>query len=161
MSSRLARLARVGAAVAATAVAGGAAGRREDYAWYDALEAPAIRPPDATFGIVWTALYADLVLSCGHALDRLDRAGRHDEAAAYRAALAANLVVNGAWSWVFFRFHRITPAVGVAALLTASSADLVRRTAAVSPAAGAALAPYPLWCGFATVLTESFRRRNR
>ena len=47
-------------------------------------------------------------------------------------ALAVNLAVNAGWSWVFFRWHRLGPAVGVAGLLTLSSADLVRRTARVS-----------------------------
>ena len=48
-----------------------------------------------------------------------------------------------------------------AAALTASSADLARRTAAVNPPAGAALAAYPAWCAFATVLSTSTWWLNR
>ena len=39
--------------------------------------------------------------------------------------------------------------------------DLARRAAAAEPKLGAALAPYPLWCGFATVMTTHIWRLNR
>ncbi|WP_081315332.1 tryptophan-rich sensory protein [Rhodococcus opacus] len=39
--------------------------------------------------------------------------------------------------------------------------DLVRRTAEVDRTAATALAPYPLWCVFATVLSASIWHRNR
>ena len=91
----------------------------------------------------------------------MERSGRTDEAAAYRRALGANLAVNAAWSWVFFRGHRLGAAVGVAGALAVSSADLVRRTSRVSKPAAAALAPYPAWCTFATVLSAAIWRLNR
>lgn len=159
--SRLARLARVSSAVAATAGVGGLASQDVRSPWYAALDKPSFQPPDAAFPIAWTLLYADIALACGHALDRLEQGGSHDEAAAYRRALALNLVANAGWSWVFFRQHRLGPAVLVAGVLAASGADLVRRTSAVSPAAGAALAPYPAWCAFATALSAAIWRRNR
>ena len=161
MSGRLARLGRVAAAVTATAGLGSVASRDVDSPWYAALDKPPFQPPGVAFPVVWTTLYTDIALTAGHALDRLEAAGRHEEATRYRRALAANLAVNAAWSWVFFRWHRLGPAVGVAGLLALSSADLVRRTARVSPAAGAALAPYPAWCGFATFLSADIWRRNR
>lgn len=161
MSGKLARLGRVAAAVAATAGLGSIGSRDVDNPWYAALDKPPFQPPGVAFPVVWTTLYTDIALTAGHALDRLEAAGRHDEAAAYRRALAGNLAVNAAWSWVFFRWHRLGPAVGVAGLLALSSADLVRRTSRVSPAAGAALAPYPAWCGFATLLSADIWRRNR
>jgi tryptophan-rich sensory protein len=161
VSGRIARLARVSAAVAATAGLGGLASADVDGPWYSGLEKPSFQPPPVAFPIAWTALYADLALTTAHALDRLERSGRAEEAAAYRRALAANLAVNAAWSWVFFRWHRLGPAVGVAGLLAVSSADLVRRTARVSKPAAVALAPYPAWCTFATVLSGAIWRLNR
>jgi tryptophan-rich sensory protein len=161
VSGRLARLGKVAAAVAATAGAGSLASKDVDTPWYAGLDKPPYQPPGVAFPIAWTTLYADIALSAAHALDRLESAGRTEEAARYRRALGANLVVNAAWSWVFFRWHRLGPAVGVAGLLALSSADLVRRTARVSPAAAVALAPYPAWCTFATVLSADIARRNR
>jgi tryptophan-rich sensory protein len=161
MSSRLARLAKVAGAVAATAGLGGLASQEVRTAWYADLDKPSFQPPDAAFPIAWTTLYTDLALSAAHVLDRLERSGRTEEAAAYRRALAVNLAVNASWSWVFFRWHRLGPAVGVAGLLALSSADLVRRTARVSRPAAVALAAYPAWCGFATALSAAIHRRNR
>lgn len=159
--ARLGRLARVSAAVTATAGLGGLASQEVRSAWYVGLDKPAFQPPDAVFPVAWTSLYTDITLASGHALDSLDRAGRHEEAAAYRKALALNLALNAGWSWLFFRFHRLGAATAGAGLLALSSADLVRRTAAVSRPAAVALAPYPAWCAFATALSASIWRRNR
>ena len=161
MTGRLARLGRVAAAVASTAGVGSLASKDVDTPWYAALDKPPYQPPGAAFPVAWTTLYTDLALTSAHALDRLEGAGRTEEATRYRRALGINLVVNGAWSWVFFRWHRLDAAVLVAGVLALSSADLVRRTARVSPAAAAALAPYPAWCTFATVLSADIARRNR
>lgn len=161
MSGRLARLGRVATAVAAAAGLGSIGSRDVESRWYADLEKPAYQPPGVAFPVVWTTLYTDIALTAGHALDRLEADGRHDEAAAYRRAHGANLALNAGWSWVFFRWHRLGPAVGVAGLLALSSADLVRRTGQVSPAAAAALSPYPAWCGFATLLSADIWRRNR
>ena len=75
-------------------------------------------------------------------------------------ALAVNLVLNTGWSWLFFRGHRPWLAAAECAVLTASSADLVRRVGAADRRAGFALAPYPAWCAFATALTVAIARRN-
>lgn len=148
------------AAVSAAAASGSVASRAVDSTWYRHLDKPPIQPPALAFPIVWTTLYADLAIVCGRASADLRATGRQHEARRYRRALAANLVLNAGWSWVFFRGHRLAAATAVAGLLTASSADLVRRTAVVSPRGAAALAPYPVWCGFATVLSDAIRRRN-
>ena len=49
----------------------------------------------------------------------------------------------------------------VAAVLAASSADLTRRAASADPKLGAALAPYPAWTSFATVMSADIARLNR
>ena len=153
-------LALTGTAVAATAASGSLASADTRSAWYRQLVKPAIQPPAAVFPVVWTTLYADIAVTSALALERLDR-DDPGAAAAYRRALALNLVLNASWSWVFFKAHQLVPAVVVAGALAASSVDLVRRTAAARPAAGAALAPYAAWCSFATVLSAAIWRRNR
>jgi tryptophan-rich sensory protein len=151
------RLARTGGAVAATAVIGSMASRETSSAWYRTLRKPPFQPPAPAFPVVWTAIYATIATASATALERADPA----TARAYRRALAVNLAVNASWSWVFFKAHRIGPAVGVAAALTVSSADLTRRSWRTDRRAGWALLPYPAWCGFATVLTAASWRRNR
>lgn len=153
------------AATAATAAAGGIATDPES-PWYRRLRKPDWQPPALAFPVVWTALYTDLAVSSAAALDSGSSAesgvegARADELAAYRRALAANLVLNAGWSWLFWRSRRPWLAAAECALLTASSADLVRRTYRLNRGAGAALAPYALWCGFATVLSTAIARLN-
>lgn len=148
-----------GAAVAATAVTGGAA-TDPGSAYYRGLDKPSWQPAPPVYGIVWTPLYADLAATTGKALTSLDQQGRKSEKAALTTAFGVNLVLNAAWNWLFFRAHRPWIAAVECAVLTASSADLVRRVGAADRRAGMSLAPYPLWCAFATVLTVAIARRN-
>ena len=153
------------AATAATAAAGGLA-TDPDSTWYRRLRKPDWQPPAIAFPVVWTALYADLAVSSAVALDSDDAGAspgggsRRQELAAYRGALAANLVLNATWSWLFWRARRPWLAAAECAVLTASSVDLVRRTHRLHRGAGVALAPYALWCGFATVLSTAIARLN-
>ncbi|MDQ0754259.1 TspO/MBR family protein [Arthrobacter sp. B3I4] len=170
-------LAWTAAATAATAAAGGAATDPNSH-WYKALRKPDWQPPAIAFPVVWTALYADLAVTSAVALDSAARPNStttpaRNEASratgyrdgqrrlrAYRGALAANLVLNASWSWFFWRSRRPWLAAAEAAVLAASSADLVRRTYQLNRPAGLSLAPYALWCGFATVLSASIARLN-
>ncbi|WP_020188514.1 TspO/MBR family protein, partial [Mycobacterium intracellulare] len=119
------------------------------------------QPPRAAFPVAWTTLYADIAVTSAVAIDRFRATGRHDQARSYAAALVVNLLLNAGWSWLFFRYHKLGAAAVGAAALTASSADLVRRTAQAGPRGGPALLPYPMWCGFATVLSTHIWRLNR
>lgn len=154
-------LAGTSLAVAATAAAGSVASRDATSRWYSRLRKPAYQPPRAAFPAAWTTLYGDIAVTSAATLDRLKATGQHDKARAYAAALTANLALNAGWSWLFFRYHKLGAATIGAAALTASSADLARRTAQATPRGALALLPYPLWCGFATVLSTHIWRLNR
>ncbi|MFJ5860237.1 TspO/MBR family protein [Pseudarthrobacter sp. NPDC092439] len=184
---KLTTLAWTTAATAATAAAGAAA-TDPGSSWYIGLRKPRWQPPALAFPIVWTALYADLAVASAVALDRAGgkggagtpgRAGVADppggagstgadvdataarrELRAYRRVLAANLVLNASWSWFFWRSRRPWLGAAEAAVLAASSADLVRRTYRLNRAAGVSLAPYAAWCGFATILSAAIARLN-
>jgi benzodiazapine receptor len=153
-------LAATSAAVAATAVLGSAASADVQSPWYAGLRKPAIQPPGIVFPFVWTALYTDIAVSSAVVIDRLQRSDPA-AASAYRRALGVNLVLNASWSWVFFKAHRVAPAIAVAGALAASSADLARRADQADPHAAWALAPYAAWCSFATVLSTAIWRLNR
>jgi tryptophan-rich sensory protein len=143
------------------AVVGSLASRSSIETWYRHLRKPRYVPPNAVFPVAWTALYADIAVSSASAIDRLRADKRDAEARSYVVALSTNLVLNAGWSWLFFDRHRLGASAVAAAALTASSADLARRTAAVHRPAGAALVAYPLWCGFATVMSTDIWRLNR
>lgn len=153
-------LAVLGAATVASAVVGGLA-TQPSSRWYRSLDLPSWQPPKAAFPIVWTALYADIAATSAATVTSLEREGKRDEAQAYRRALAANLALNTAWSFIFWRVRRLDVAAVEAAVLAASSADLARRAGSGSPVRGRLLAPYAVWTGFATVLSAAIARRNR
>jgi len=154
-------LAKTAAAALATGVVGGLASRPAQSSWYARLKKPSFQPPRQAFPIVWPILYTDIAAVSASTIDTLHEQGRHDEARAYTRALAANLVLNAGWSWIFFNRRRLGTAAVAAGVLAGSSADLARRAASVDPVAGAALAPYPLWCAFATALSTRIWQLNR
>jgi translocator protein len=146
------------AATASAAV--GALATTPDSAWYAALDKPSWQPPPIAFPLVWTPLYADIAVVSAAALTTLEGQGHNDEVAAFRKALAVNLLLNTGWSVLFWRARRPWLSTAWCAALTASSADLARRTRHVDVSLHHALAPYPAWCAFATVLNGSIARRN-
>lgn len=150
-----------GAAFAAAAVGALATRPAVESSWYRRLNKPAFQPPRAAFPIAWNLLYSDIAAVSASTIDTLNERGDTEQARAYSRALAVNLVLNAGWSWVFFNRRMLGPAAVGAAVLTASSADLARRAGTVNGAAGAALAAYPLWTGFATVLNTRIWQLNR
>jgi translocator protein len=124
-------------------------------AWFRQLDKPGWYPPPATFGVVWTGLYAGTAWAAGEVLSR-GGTGRRP----FARAFAGNLLLNAAWTPLFFRAHLPWAAAAEAAALTASTVDLVRRAAGTSRPAAAALAPYAAWAAFATVLSAAIARRN-
>lgn len=144
-------------ATAACATAGSLATRESvDSAWFEALDKPGFYPPTWAFPAVWSALFADIAVTTAKALDALPR----EERAALLRSLALNLGLNAAWCWTFFGRREVALSVPVAAALTISSARLVRRVGRAKARYGVALAPYPAWCAFATVLSLAISARN-
>lgn len=153
-------LARVGAGVVVTAVAGSLL-TEPNSAWYRGLRKPAWQPPAIAFPVVWTGLYALITVAATATSADLEERGRDAEAADFRRALALNLVLNAGWSGLFFRARNLPLATAGAAVLAGSSVDLARRGASTGPGKGAALGAYAAWCMFATALSAAVARRNR
>lgn len=147
-------------ATAACAAAGSLATTPESR-WYRDLDLPSWQPPKLVFPVAWMLLYADLALVSATVVTDLERRGEPDEAASYRRAMLANLALNTAWSVLFWRARRPGLAAIEAAALATSSADLARRAGRAGRPRGLALAPYVVWCAFATALSASIARRNR
>jgi tryptophan-rich sensory protein len=125
-----------------------------DSRWFRDLQKPPWYPPPQAFGIVWTGLYTGIAWASGEVF-------AHGGGPSFGRAYAVNLALNAGWTPVFFRAHRPWAAAAESAVLTASTADLVRRASRVSPRAAAVLIPYAAWTAFATALTVAIGRRNR
>lgn len=158
---RPATLAKTATGALATAVIGGLASRPAQSAWYASLRKPSFQPPRQVFPIVWPLLYADIAVVSASTVDQLGERRPNDQVRTYSALLALNLALNASWSWLFFNRRLLGTSAVAAAALTASSADLTRRSVAVRGAAAAPLALYPLWCAFATALSSRIWSLNR
>jgi tryptophan-rich sensory protein len=154
-------LAKTASAVVATGVVGGLASRGSQTGWYRSLRKPSFQPPPAAFPIAWNLLYADIAATSAHTIDKFKEQDRDDKARAFSVALAVNLALNASWSWIFFNRGRLGAAAIAAGALAVSSADLTRRAVDAQGPRGAILAPYPLWCAFATMLSTRIWMLNR
>ncbi|TCD02214.1 tryptophan-rich sensory protein [Erythrobacteraceae bacterium CFH 75059] len=127
-----------------------------DSPWFASLEKPAIYPPPATFGIVWTILYA--LMGVALALVLTARGARQRRLAL--GLFVVQLLLNLAWTPLFFGAYQINAALilllalDVAVLATTIVFFRVRRSA------GLLMLPYLAWVLFATVLNWQFLQLN-
>lgn len=138
------------------AAAGGALTSLSVNGWYRTLAKPSWNPPDWVFGPVWTLLYALMAVAAWLVWRRSGWIGA-------RLALtlfAVQLVLNVAWSGVFFGLQR--PAAALVEILVLIAAIFVTLAlfARHSSLAAALLAPYLAWTLFAAVLCYEIARLN-
>jgi benzodiazapine receptor len=121
--------------------------------WYAGLAKPSFNPPDWLFGPVWTALYLMMAVAAWLVWRR----------GAARAALllfALQLVLNSAWSLLFFGIHRVDLAlIDIVVLLAAIVATTLafRRASTI---AALLFVPYIAWVSFAMALNIAIWRLN-
>ncbi|KQZ19740.1 sensory protein TspO [Mesorhizobium sp. Root552] len=124
--------------------------------WYQRLNKPSWRPPDWLFGPVWTFLYATIALA-GWLVWR--EAGFGD-AVLPLSAYGTQLLLNAAWSPIFFGLHRIGWALVDMVLLWLSIVATIVLFYPIDAAAAAMLVPYLCWVSFALLLNLSVWQRN-
>ena len=124
--------------------------------WYADLAKPSFQPPGWAFGAVWTTLYTMMGIALAVVLDAPPSAERSRGLFLF----GAQLVLNFAWSPIFFGAHRIDLALVVilvtSALVTAAIISFWR----IRPLAAALLLPYLAWLCLATVLNHETGRLN-
>ena len=131
-------------AVAAAALIGGlgVAGTAGEY---QSLDRPSWAPPSWLFGPVWTLLYA-MIAVAGWLVWR--RAGWTTALSVY----AVQLVLNAAWTPIFFGFGRYGLALVDIVVLWLLIGVTIWLFRPVSRTAAALLLPYWAWVTFATAL---------
>ena len=146
-------LALAGFAVAAGgAASSGGAFKPDD--WYSALRKPGWTPPPWVFPVVWTPLYIMIALSGWLAWRQ---SGLFVPPFAF---YVLQLVLNGAWSAIFFGLRRPDLAfLDLVAMWLAIVATILGFLP-ISAAAAWLLAPYLLWVTIAGVLNLSVWRLN-
>lgn len=124
--------------------------------WYETLQFPSFRPPNAVFGPVWTTLYILMGIGCYLIWKKPDSPERSNALWIY----ALQLIVNGAWSFVFFYFKQIHIAVIVIAILWILILYMIGNFKKLSAVAAYIQLPYLLWVSFATVLNIAIWQLN-
>lgn len=137
-------------------LSGQAAGSGPGNPWFDALQKPAIYPPPAAFGIVWSVLYVMMGIALAMVLSARGARGRAMAAVAFVVQLAINL----AWSPTFFALHQITAAFWITVAMAMAIGITMALFWRIRPVAGMLLLPYLAWVCFAAVLTYEFLRLN-
>ena len=124
--------------------------------WYQSIAKPEWNPPASVFGPVWSTLYVLMGIAAWRVW-----CGAH---AARVAALRwwwSQLVLNAAWSPLFFGLKRLDLAlVEILFLLAAIVATMVRFRR-IDRAAGWLLLPYAAWVAFASFLNFTLWQLNR
>lgn len=124
--------------------------------WFDSLRKPDFMPPGWAFGVVWPILYALLGVALAMILVEPPSPRR-------QAALTfffIQLVLNFAWSPIFFAAHDITTAKIVIFVMAATAAAAAGQFLRLRKAAGLLMVPYLLWLIFAATLNATIEQLN-
>lgn len=123
--------------------------------WYVTLDRPPGTPPNWLFGPVWSVLYILIGVSFALAWHR-GKIGNNR----ITFLFFAQLILNRAWSPVFFGAHQITRALVVILLMWVFIVLTIRAFAQVSKPAAWLLAPYLIWVSYATYLNAGYAYLN-
>lgn len=118
--------------------------------WFDSLDKPSFMPPGAVFGIVWPILYVLLGVSVAMVIAQPPSPRRTFGLTLF----FIQLVLNFAWSPIFFAAHDVRLAkwvIFIMAILAAAAAGQFWR---IRTAAGLLPIPYLAWLIFAATLNS-------
>ncbi|OYW23603.1 MULTISPECIES: TspO/MBR family protein [unclassified Sphingomonas] len=125
--------------------------------WYDGLVQPRWAPPEAAYGVAWTAIYAINVIAVVTAWRAMET---RRESEGLVALWAMNGFLNILWSLLFFRLQRPDWALIEVVFLWLSVGSLIVYSWRRSMMAAILVVPYILWVTFAGYLNLAIVRLN-
>jgi len=117
--------------------------------WYAELTKPSWTPPPFVFPIAWTVLYVLMATALWRLWDRVA------PSRARRIAIGwffVQLVLNAAWSPVFFGWHGTRAALAVIVALLIAIIVTILASRRIDGVAAALLLPYLAWVAYATTI---------
>lgn len=120
--------------------------------WYATLNRPSFSPPNWLFGPVWTVLYILLGISFFLVWKQVPSTDRNRALFAF----SVQMVLNFAWTFIFFYFKMLQLALMEILLLWLSILVMMLWFYRVKPLAAYLNIPYILWVTFATVLNAGY-----
>jgi len=121
--------------------------------WYETLEKPSWTPPDWAFPVVWSILYLFIAIAGWLVW----------QTSGWPLALALwilQLLLNGAWSWLFFGLKRMDLAFVDVSLLWLCIAGFIVIAWPISTTAALLFLPYLVWVSIAAALNLTVWRMN-
>jgi translocator protein len=125
--------------------------------WYERLAKPSWRPPNWLFGPAWAVLYLTIAVSGWLVWRTAGLAGAVLPLAIY----LVQLMLNAAWTPIFFGLHRPDLAFIAIVLLWLLIVATIAAFHPVNAAAAWLLLPYLAWVTFAAALNFTVWRLNR
>lgn len=132
------------------------AGSGSDNVWFVDLIKPSLYPPPQVFGIVWSVLYVVIGIALTLVITARGAPGRGLAIGAFMVQLLLNL----AWSPLFFGAHQMVAALALLVVLDMAIVVTIVLFRRVRPLAAWLLLPYLAWCLFATLLNWQFLEVN-
>tara|TARA_B100000686_G_C16500163_1_gene816623 strand:+ start:181 stop:612 length:432 start_codon:yes stop_codon:yes gene_type:complete len=111
--------------------------------WYENLTKSQLNPPSFVFGIVWPILYAIMAFVSFKIADKIS------------SIFILQLILNAAWSWIFFYFHATLIAlidIGILIYLNQKILSILKNE---SKFLFYLYLPYLVWLSFAAFLNAS------
>lgn len=121
--------------------------------WYASLTKPSFNPPNWIFGPVWTMLYVLIAIAGWRTWERRKGGGT-------MALWWAQLILNFAWSPVFFGWQMPGLALAVILALLAAIIAFVGATWRVDRLSALLFLPYAAWVAFASALNGAIVTLN-
>jgi tryptophan-rich sensory protein len=125
-------------------------------AWYARLAKPAWNPPNWLFAPVWSVLYV-LIAVAGWLVWRKTEDFAHPALVFW----VAQLLLNLAWTFLFFRRHSPALALLDIGVLLAVIVGFIFTAMSASPLGALLFAPYAIWVAFALFLNLALWSMNR
>lgn len=126
--------------------------------WYLHLNKPSFTPPNWVFGPAWGILYVLMIIAFWRVLSLpADTHGKRTGIASF----LVQLVLNAAWSVVFFGMHSPLGGLVVIGLMIVAILATIRAFFRIDPLSGFLLIPYLAWVSFATALNAGVWMLNR
>lgn len=117
-------------------------------AWFAALEKPEAMPPSWAFPVAWTTLYVLIGVALAMILHARGARGRGLAVAIF----VAQLLLNYAWSPLFFAMHQTRAALVLIVAMLVLAAAAAFLFAKIRRSAGLLMLPYLAWLAFAGYL---------
>lgn len=125
--------------------------------WYETLAKPSWTPPNWLFPVAWTLLYLMIAVAGWLVWRTVGFSGASLAFALY----FLQLLLNAAWSWLFFGLHRMDLALVDISVLWLTIAANIVAFYAIRPGAGYLLIPYLIWVTYAAALNLTIWQMNK